>query len=290
MKRILLLTSVLLTVQLHAQLPHAIEANLQTTSLNQLLSQIDLPVTFEDTSVDYTLSDFGGNASSLIVDPSDANNHVIKVVKTQGAESWAGTTIGTATGFATAIPLTASDSKMSVRVWSPAAALPIRLKVEDANDNTHTCETEVNTTVANAWETLTFDFSQQATGTEPLSTGLSNGWVYNKASIFFNFGTAGDTEMTFYFDDVKFGETMVGMVDFETTVQIYPNPSSTHWNISSHDEIDEVVIIDVLGKMVASFSVQKQHLSIDARPFDSGMYFARVKTLESEFTALLLRK
>ena len=290
MKPIFLVTTLLLSVQLHAQLANANESSLQTTSFNQLLAQIDLPVTFEDTTVNYTVTDFGGNVSSFIIDPNDANNHVMKVVKTQGAETWAGTTIGTATGFASAIPFTTSDTKMNVKVWSPAADLPIRLKVEDANDNTHTCETEVNTTIANAWETLTFDFSQQATGTEPLSTGLSNGWVYNKASIFFNFGTAGDTEMTFYFDDVKFGETEVGMMDFETTVQIYPNPSSTHWKISSHDEIDEVVLIDVLGKMVASFSVQKQHFSIDARPFDSGMYFARVKTLQSEFTAVLIRK
>ncbi|MEO0471139.1 MAG: hypothetical protein AAF206_16040, partial [Bacteroidota bacterium] len=56
------------------------------------LSQIDLPVTFEDTTVDYSLTDFGGNSSSLVSDPNDATNMVARSVKTPGAQLWAGTT------------------------------------------------------------------------------------------------------------------------------------------------------------------------------------------------------
>jgi len=169
-------------------------------------AQIDLPVDFEGTTVDYTLTDFGENSSSLVEDPTNASNTVAKVIKTSAAATWAGTTIGTDLGFATNIPITLTNSKMTVRVWSPTAGTPIRLKIEDANDNSHTCETETNTTVAAGWETLEFDFVNQATGTESLSVGLSNGWVYNKASIFFNFGTDGATagEQTYYFDDVLF--------------------------------------------------------------------------------------
>jgi hypothetical protein len=169
-------------------------------------TQIDFPVDFESSTVDYTLTDFGDNISELIVDPNDANNMIVKVIKPTSAPLWAGTTIGTDAGFATNIPITLTNSKMTVRVWSPDAGTPIRLKIEDANDATHTCETEVNTTVAGGWETLEFDFTNQAPGTELLSVGLSNGWVYNKASIFFNFGTDGATagEKTYYFDDVLF--------------------------------------------------------------------------------------
>ena len=169
-------------------------------------TQIDLPVDFESTTVDYTLTDFGENSSAVVIDPTDANNTVAKVIKTDIAATWAGTTIGTDAGFATNIPITLTNSKMTVRVWSPDAGTPIRLKIEDANDNTHTCETEVNTTVAGGWETLEFDFTNEAAGTALLSDGLSNGWVYNKASIFFNFGTDGATagEKTYYFDDVLF--------------------------------------------------------------------------------------
>jgi len=171
------------------------------------LTQIDLPVTFEDSTINYTMSDFGANVSTLVTDPFDATNMVMQVVKTVEAATWAGTTIGTPDGFSTDIPFSLTDSKMTVRVWSPEAGTPIRLKVEDSNDPTHTCETESNTTVSGEWEVLEFDFLDQATGTELLSIGLGFGWTYNMASIFFNFGTEGSAagETTYYFDDVLFG-------------------------------------------------------------------------------------
>jgi len=169
--------------------------------------QIDLPVTFEDSTINYTMSDFGANVSTLVTDPYNPPNMVMQVVKTAQAATWAGTTIGTPDGFSTDIPLTLTDSKMTVRVWSPEAGTPIRLKVEDSNDNTHTCETESNTTVSGEWEVMEFNFLNQAPGTELLSIGLGFGWTYNMASIFFNFGTEGSVagETTYYFDDVLFG-------------------------------------------------------------------------------------
>ena len=162
---------------------------------------IDLPVDFEGSTVNYTMSDFGGNMSSLVTDPFASNNMVIEIVKTNQAATWAGTTIGTPSGFATNIPFSLTNSVMTVKVWSPQAGIPIRLKVEDSNDNTHTCETETNTTIS-GWQVLEFDFTNQAPGTESLSTGLGYGWTYNMASIFFNFGTEGSGE-TYYFDDVQ---------------------------------------------------------------------------------------
>ena len=149
--------------------------------------QIDLTVDFESSTVNYTMSDFGGNESSMVTDPYNPDNLAMKVIKTPGAATWAGTTIGTPAGFATNIPLTLSDSKMSARVWAPAGT-PIRLKVEDSNDPTHTCETETNTTVS-GWQAVEFDFINQAPGTQSLSIGLGFGWTYNMASIFFNFAS-----------------------------------------------------------------------------------------------------
>ena len=78
------------------------------------------------------MSDFGANISTLVTDPFDPPNMVMQVVKTAQAATWAGTTIGTPAGFSTDIPLSLTDSKMTVRVWSPEAGTPIRLKVEDS--------------------------------------------------------------------------------------------------------------------------------------------------------------
>ena len=36
--------------------------------------QIDLPVDFEGSTVNYTMTDFGGNESSLVTDPYDSGN------------------------------------------------------------------------------------------------------------------------------------------------------------------------------------------------------------------------
>ena len=110
--------------------------------------QLDLPVTFEDSALEYSVIDFEGNSSMIVADPTDPSNTVVMSTKSITAAPWAGTTIGTNAGFITDIPLTMTDSQMSARVWSPTANTPIRLKVEDANDPTHTCETETNTTLA----------------------------------------------------------------------------------------------------------------------------------------------
>ncbi|MCA1800805.1 MAG: fasciclin domain-containing protein, partial [Actinobacteria bacterium] len=160
---------------------------------------VTLPVTFEDSNVNYDLIDFGGNASEIVADPTDGSNTVAQSTKTTGSEVWAGTTVGGEAGFENPIPFTETETTMSVTVWSPTAGTPIRLKVEDATDGGISVETEVNTTVAEEWETLVFDFSNEVTGA-PLD--LSN--VYDKASIFFNFGTSGSDEV-YYWDDVEFG-------------------------------------------------------------------------------------
>jgi hypothetical protein len=167
---------------------------------------MDLPVvTFDSPTILYGLAGFGGaEGSTIAADPAAGTNKVVKVVKTASAELWAGTTLtadGTQ-GFLSRIPFSAGNTKMTVRVYSPDAGIPVRLKVEDHTNSNVTCETEALTTKANAWETLVFDFGVQATGTPALDFAKH----YDKASIFFNFGVTGATAgaKTYYFDDVLF--------------------------------------------------------------------------------------
>ncbi|MCR9174069.1 MAG: T9SS type A sorting domain-containing protein [bacterium] len=172
-------------------------------STGPVLDQIDLPVTFEDTTVDYTLTDFGGNAHQVIADPTNPNNTVAEVTKTQAAQFWAGTTISTPNGLASAIPFSATDSTISVRVWSPDSGIPVRLKAEDHTNPTISVETENLTTTSGEWETMIFNFNNEVGGTAAIN--LAN--TYDMLSIFFNFGTDGATagEKIYYFDDVQMG-------------------------------------------------------------------------------------
>lgn len=170
---------------------------------NQIPTSIlTLPVTFDAAGVNYAVTDFGGNISVNAVDPTNAANKVKKCTKPSGAASWAGATIGTY--FSSAVPFTSSATQMSVRVYSPAAGLHIRLKVEDHTNNTKSVETEAVTNSANTWETLIFDFSSQAAGTAALNLNYN----YDMASIFFDFNVAG-TGKVFYYDDVTFLTTNV---------------------------------------------------------------------------------
>lgn len=161
------------------------------------------PITFDTAGVTYTLTGFGGaEDASLQNDPAGGTGKVARVIKSATAETWAGTTFSTGANLSiTTVPLTATSRTMTVRVYAPAAGKPVRLKLEDAADNTKTVETEATTTVANGWQTLTFNFANQAPGTAALN--IAN--TFNKASIFFNFGTGGASGAgTWYFDDVTF--------------------------------------------------------------------------------------
>lgn len=157
---------------------------------------LNLPISFDDASVNYAFTDFGGNVTVDAADPANAANKVKKTTKPNGAETWAGTTMGQ---FAAALPFTAAATQMSIRVYSPAAGLPVRLKVEDRANNTRSVETQVLTTASNAWETLVFNFANHVSGTPAWNPA----YTYNMASVFFDFGTAGNGKI-FYWDDVTF--------------------------------------------------------------------------------------
>lgn len=265
---------------------------------------LNLPVTFEDAELDYKIADFGGNVSALVTDPTDSDNKVVRSVKGASAEVWAGTTVGSPDGFAEAIPFTATETKMNVRVWSPQAGLQVRLKVEDSDDATISVETEATTTVNEGWQTLEFDFSNQATGTAALN--LAN--TYNKASIFFNFGVAGATagELTFYWDDMRFGaastgtsiETIDGIPTDIRLSQNYPNPFNPTTQIQyALPEAGNVrlEVFNMVGQRVGVLVDQPMNAGVhtvmfDAAGLSSGVYMYRLqagnKTLIQQMTLI----
>lgn len=165
-----------------------------------------LPIDFDDDGVPYTLAGFGGAEDAAVeTDPTDSTNKVARATKSDTAELWAGTTFSTGAGNTIdALPITAADTAMTVRVWSPRAGIPVRLKIEDAGDPTKSCETEATHTTANGWQTLTFDFANEAAGT----AALNPSYTFTRASIFFDFGKTGADGGggTFYFDDVNMAE------------------------------------------------------------------------------------
>jgi hypothetical protein len=173
-----------------------------------------LPITFDDPAFTYAFTDFGGNVSVNAADPVAAGNNVKKTTKPNGAQTWSGTTMGV---LAAPLPFAAGATQMSIRVYSPAAGLTVKLKAENSANGSISVETDAVTTVANAWEMLVFDFSSHSSGTPALNTSAT----YNVLSVFFDFGVAGSGKI-FYWDDVTFmAPTLTLPLTFESTTLTY---------------------------------------------------------------------
>jgi hypothetical protein len=255
-----------------------------------VLNQVDLPVDFDSTNINYALVDFGGNASNIETDPIGGTNQVCKVIKSNTAQTWAGTTIGGSAGFVNAVPFASGATTMSMRIYSQDAGTTIRMKVEDPANGAISVETDAVTTTSNAWETLNFDFANQATGTAPLNFANN----YQKLSVFFNFGIDGATAgtKTYYFDDVQFGGS-VGVTDpsmeeFSLVVTeggLYVRGSSTRL-------ISALEIYDMLGRPVYRSSGTCTTNTLIPVNFDrSALYVVKLTTDQgtSSFKGVVLK-
>lgn len=230
------------------------------------LVQMDLPVTFDDPSVYYVLTDFGGNGPSTILETVDGN--YARVEKNPGAESWAGLTIGSGAGFLNQILVSNTDTKIYADIYvsgTDQIGIPIRLKIENSNDPTQSVETDSFTTLSGEWETMEFDFSNHVDGTQELNTSF----FFNKASIFFNFGNPGNQNTIFYFDNVYFGSPLNNEENVLLINLVYPIPSSANIFLNSDIEFD-AIIFNSIGEQVLKKKVKKD---MDISKLEKGIYF-----------------
>lgn len=149
------------------------------------------PIDFE---APFTLGGFDGGSTAVVANPDTNGNssaNVLQMIKSAG-QPWGGSKITIQEPFS----FTASTT-VTAKVWSPRTGLKVLAKFEDAvpwPNNTASAEVIATTTVANAWETLTFDFA-----------GIdSNIDFYNLVLIMDN-GTQGDgsANYTIYVDDIS---------------------------------------------------------------------------------------
>ena len=239
------------------------------------LAQIDLPITYDDSSIYYSLIPFGDEeGASDIIYNSGANN-LAYVAKSSSAATWAGVTVSNESGLENNIPVTSSNSKMYVHTYvtgSSNTGIPVRLKIENKNDPTQSVETEAYTTVVDAYEVLEFDFNNEATGT----AALNESYPFNMASLFFNFGSAGDDQTVYYFDNISFGSPISLGLDIVSneSFKLYPNPVEDYLYIQSSDTtIKNIDIYNILGKKIYSTSSENR---LDMSSYSAGIYFIKV--------------
>jgi hypothetical protein len=182
-----------------------------------------LKITFEDpaTTTNYNLVDFGGANSSIVADPTNAANKVVRVIKLNGAAVFAGTILGNA-GLIAPIPFTATNQTMTARIWAPAAGIPVLLKLENAAGGP-VVEVFATTTTA-GWQYLNWNMGTSTN--QPFNVANT----YNKIVIFFDFGSIG-TNQTFFIDDVAFCAVLPGAPVAPATQTFCNSPVRTVANL-----------------------------------------------------------
>ncbi len=156
-------------------------------------TEVALPVGFESTSLTYGLTTFAGADSAVEPNPDQSGinptSTILRTTKTNGAEFFAGTIL------ALDSPVDFSTSqKFRMKVWSPKAGIPVRIKLENSANSAQFVELDANTTTTNEWEELEWDFSSSNFNVGPLDLVI----------IFFEFvpGVPGDGSV-YYCDDLK---------------------------------------------------------------------------------------
>jgi hypothetical protein len=231
------------------------------------LNQIDLPITFDDENVNYTMIDFGGNSSVLGEDPINSSNTVAISTKNVGAETWAGTTMSTDNGLANPIPFTDTDTKIHIDIYAPASGITVLLKAEDKTNGAIFSEATAVTTASNAWETLEFDFAGLI--------DLQN--TYDKLSIFFDFGNSG-TGSVYYWDNVALIHESNSISDISNNIFfLYPNPAKDKVFITTEQSLNTVDIYSIQGQKVLTLRNVKNSIDISSLP--NGIYTVIIKDI-----------
>ena len=135
---------------------------------------------------------FGGVEGVQIVENPNVSGtnttaNVMQCTKTEGSEVWGGMGISVD-------PINFSSAGMNqiqIQSYSPEAGKVIKVKLETIEGNVDglTYEFDMTTTVANEWETLTYDFS------------LAPDLDYVSFIVFYDFGNTG--EGVYHFDEIK---------------------------------------------------------------------------------------
>ena len=128
----------------------------------------------------------------IVTDPTDAGNKVVKFVKKAGDGDYFGTTV---TGLGGSVVLTSAQKTVTMRVYSPAAGTNFLLKFEGGTGGPATTEKDAVTTVAGAWETLSFVMSDVGT--------------YATVVVFPHGRSAVTADTTMLMDDLTFPEFSV---------------------------------------------------------------------------------
>lgn len=228
-----------------------------------------MPIDFELPITSYVFEGFEGADSAIEMNPDVSGENtsatVMRTIKTEGSQFFAGTFVNIDE------PIDFSEfTGISVKTWSPKANIPVRLAIEN-QETGNQIFVDVNTTLENTWETLTFDFI------DLIDTAID----YNRVVVFFEFieDLPGDGS-AYYFDDIALSEVLSVSQNNVNNVTLFPNPATTTLTMKASTTINTLRIVNMLGQEVYSIRASTQEKTIDVSLLTKGVYFINI-TLEN---------
>ena len=219
---------------------------------------IALPITLEGGQAP-NFSDFNGSSTQVIDNPDQngVNTSPFVVQNTVPSNAaFAGVNFPVNN-----IDIT-TDKVFSLSVWSPLPNIPVLLKLENASGvNT---ERAAVTTSTNAWETISFDFTDEGQLT------------YQSVTIFMNFNMTDAADQVYYWDNLVLGEPLGVLENTLVNISIYPNPAASVLNLQATQQIKSIQLFNLLGQNVLDTPVNSKTSILEVAQFNNGVYLAKV--------------
>jgi hypothetical protein len=138
----------------------------------------------------------------------------------------------------------------------------VLLKLENASGvNT---ERSAVTTTTNAWETITFDFTDEGQLT------------YQSVTIFMNFNMTDTADQVYYWDNLVLGEPLGVSENTLANITLYPNPATSVVVLQASQEIATIQVLNLLGQRISSVTVNNTKSTINVSDLSAGTYIANV--------------
>ncbi len=160
-----------------------------------------------------------------------------------------------------------TNTMITMKVFANRVDAPVTFKLEGPVP----VELTSNTTVANEWEVLSYDFSGS---TEAVYTGIT---------IIYDLGVVGDgsADFTMLFDDIRFPGGVAVKDLGELGVDYFPNPVSDQMTINAPNAIEFIEVFNMVGQNVYRERTADQIRNVDLSNLTPGTYFLRI-TIDGE--------
>ena len=221
---------------------------------------VELPITFENDQTPI-FGDFNGSATQIIPNPDASGENDSATVAQNVVPANAGFA---GVNFPVDTNIDISTLKgFTMTVWSQVPDMPVLLKLENATTGVN-AERAATTTTTGAWETISFDFSEEGDLT------------FESVTVFMNFNVVDPADQTYYWDNLVQVEVLDVNENDLVDIAMYPNPATSVVTLDASQEIAMIQIMNLLGQNVSTLEVNNTSSTINVSQFNTGVYIAKV--------------